>query len=489
MADQSHHKSTFEDGGGAEFDVPGYRVTRELGGGGMATVYLATQESLLRQVAVKVMSRELARDAGFRARFLREAQLVARLNHPGIVTVYDFGSRGATFFLSMEYLPGGTLKERIASGLTHRQAVEVLVAIARALAYAHRQDVVHRDIKPQNILFRADGSPVLTDFGIARLVSADTQLTATGFTLGSPRYMSPEQILGQEVDARSDLFSLGIVFHEMLTGQVPWTDTDNPISIAIKRCNEPIPRLPAALKRYQPLIDRLVAKSPDDRYARADALVQELLAVEGTAAPITDTSATVLHAPRRAIEDPAKTIAPRPDRRPRQALIAAASVAAAAAAGWIAYILLANPVPEEDSDASALELLPSVQAERPIAGLYEKLAIEHLRKRQFRQAMDLIGIGLNSAPADPRLLALKDIAEARQRAAKHLEAADTYAKQDLLEAASLEVEQGLALAPRDQRLLALREELRDKRHQRDQAEAARLLSEARRAFSVRRSRW
>jgi serine/threonine protein kinase len=518
MADHLHPEACIEDVGRADFDIPGYRVIRELAGGGMATVYLATQESLLRQVAVKVMKRELARNAGFRARFLREAQLVARLNHPGIVTVPILAHAGDTFFLSMEYLPGGTLKERIASGLAPGGAIQVLLATARALAYAHRQGVVHRDIKPNNILFRADGSPVVTDFGIARLVTAETQLTAPGLTVGSPRYMSPEQILGQKVDARSDLFSLGIVFHEMLTGQVPWADSDDPISIAIKRCNEPIPRLPATLQRYQGLIDRLVvqsenpdtvsklgrqgqaargvtgqrsrdfhsaalaAKSPDERYPDADAFAQELAAIEATAPPVSESNATVLHPLKRTTEPTADSISPPPRRLPRKALLGAAGMIAAAATGWTAYVLVIHRVHEEDNDTSFLEHLPSVQAERPIAGLYEKLAIEHLRKRQFRQSRELIAIGLKFAPGDARLLALEDIAQARERAAEHLEAAEDYAKRDLLEAASMEAEQGLALAPRDQRLVALSRELQDKRRQRNQAEALRLLSEARALF-------
>ena len=453
-------------------DVPGYTVIREVGHGGMATVYLATQESLQRRVALKVMNPELACDSDFRARFLREAQVIARLSHPGIVTVHDFGSRGDVYFLSMEFLSDGTLKERIASGLTPDGAAQILVPIARALAHAHRQGVVHRDVKPLNILFRTDGSPVLTDFGIARLVTSDTQLTAAGFTVGSPRYMSPEQVLGQTIDGRSDLFSLGIVFYEMLTGEVPWVDTDNPISIALKRCNEPIPTLPHTLHKYQAAVDRLVAKSPADRFADADAFADALLGLKQAEHHLTDSQPTVLCAPQQAAE---QTTGKTPVRK---WLFGAAGAIAAAALGWGIYVGLVTQSPKEATNSSLALDLPAVVGERPIASLYEKLAIEHLRNRQFEQSSQMIGIGLRSAPTDARLLALQDIVKKFQVAATHLEAAIHYADDDMLEAGSLEVEQGLALVPGDPKLLRLREKLQAKRKQRDQREASRLLAEA-----------
>ncbi len=224
-------------------EVPGYSIVREIGRGGMATVHLAVQESLRRQVALKVMNPGLSADTSFKERFLKEGQIIAQLAHPQIITIYDFGSHNQEYFFSMEYLPGGTLKERIEAGLSPDLSTDIIIAVSKALGYAHDQGVVHRDIKPQNILFRKDGTPVLTDFGIARFVHATTQLTATGLTVGSPRYMSPEQIMGKKIDARSDIYALGVVFYEMLTGNLPFEDTEDPISIAIKHCTVPIPQV------------------------------------------------------------------------------------------------------------------------------------------------------------------------------------------------------------------------------------------------------
>lgn len=253
--------------------IAGYTTEAVLGVGGMATVYLAVQESLSRHVALKVMNQILMVDSDFCRRFLNEGRLIAKLSHPNIVTVYDIGASASFHYLSMTYLPGGTLKEKIPPGLPTEYAVYILKCLADALGYAHRQGIVHRDIKPGNVLFTQSGAPVLTDFGIAKTVGNETKLTSTGMTVGSVGYMSPEQALGNEVDNRSDLYSLGVLFWQMLTGSLPYTAQD-PFALALKHANDPIPELPGPLGRFQPLIEGLMAKTPADRLATAEELVR-----------------------------------------------------------------------------------------------------------------------------------------------------------------------------------------------------------------------
>jgi serine/threonine-protein kinase PpkA len=254
-------------------NIPGYRIEHELGHGGMSTVYLAEQESLHRKVALKVMAPALAADRSFGERFLREARTVAQLTHPNILAVYDIGSAGHSYYLAMEYVPGGDLKHRVRQGaLPPEQALAILKQIAAALGYAHQKGFVHRDVKPENILFREDGTAVLTDFGIAKAVGSGTKMTGTGMTIGTAHYMSPEQARGKGVDGRSDLYSLGIVLFEMLTGKAPY-DADDTMAIAFAHVHDPVPELPSAFCNYQPLIDRLLAKTLSDRFADAGALI------------------------------------------------------------------------------------------------------------------------------------------------------------------------------------------------------------------------
>jgi serine/threonine-protein kinase PpkA len=231
----------------------------------MASVYLAIQESFDREVALKVMSPFLNSDPAFATRFARESRIVAQIHHSSIVPVIDVGQYQGHHYLCMEFLPGGDLKQRIVAGRhgTHL-ALNVCVAISSALDLAHRKGFVHRDIKPENILFREDGTPVLTDFGIARAIETGTQLTMAGTMVGTPSYMSPEQVKGGELDGRSDLYSLGVVFYEMLVGMVPFR-ADSTMSLAIKHLSEPLPILPPQFAMYQPFLDRLMAKEREDR--------------------------------------------------------------------------------------------------------------------------------------------------------------------------------------------------------------------------------
>jgi serine/threonine protein kinase len=265
-------------------EIPGYTIVRELGKGGMATVYLAIQKPLNRQVALKVTAPALATFANFAERFIKEGQIIAQFHHPQIITIYDFNTDGRHYYFSMEFLPGGTLSQKIKLGLTQERILTIIKLIAGALAYAHQRGVIHRDIKPQNILFREDDTPVLSDFGVAKVIQTsanaeDTQLTALGTVLGSPRYMSPEQITGQTLDARSDLYSLGIVFYEMLAGR-PLFQASDVVSLALMHCTEPIPALPVGFGRLQPILEKLLAKRVADRFENAEQLIRAIEQVE-----------------------------------------------------------------------------------------------------------------------------------------------------------------------------------------------------------------
>lgn len=256
--------------------IPGYRIENIIGTSAMSTVYLAVQESLDRRVALKVLTPGLAAtDPTFGKRFIKEGKIIAKLGHPHIVTIYDTGTHEDYSYIAMEYLQGGTLKERIKAGLSPEQATRIVIQIARALGYAHRQNCVHRDIKPANILFRDPDTAVLSDFGIAKNLEDKTQLTAAGWRIGTPNYMSPEQALGKPVDSRCDLYSLGVVFYETLTGNRPYKGADA-FETAILHVKGPIPTLPESLHRFQPVIDRALAKMPEARFANAEELAQAI---------------------------------------------------------------------------------------------------------------------------------------------------------------------------------------------------------------------
>lgn len=264
--------------------IPGYTIVRKLGRGGMASVYLAIQQSFEREVALKVMSPLLNSDPSFSIRFMREARIVAHIHHSSIVPVFDVGQHSGHHYLSMEYLPGGDLKQRVQQGRHDAAfAVDVCCALSSALDLAHRKGFVHRDIKPENILFREDGTPVLTDFGIARAIDSGTSLTVAGMMVGTPSYMSPEQVKGLELDGRSDLYSLGIVFYEMLTGTVPFR-ADSMLSLALKHLTEPLPPLPAEQAAYQPVLDQLTAKERDSRLGTGAEAIRALRQVAGAQA-------------------------------------------------------------------------------------------------------------------------------------------------------------------------------------------------------------
>lgn len=255
--------------------IPGYRIQSALGKGGMASVYLAIQEKFDRPVALKIMLPALAADDSFARRFQREARLCAQLSHPHIVPVFDVGESDGMHYIAMEYVAGGSLKERLADGITPKDAETILRQMASALDYAGEMDIIHRDVKPDNIMFRQDGSAVLMDFGIARPTMSDEQMTMMGTIVGTPKYMSPEQHRGKDIDPRADLYSLGVVFFQMLTGRPPY-EANDPMAMGLKHISDPIPLMPTDLKRYQPLIRKLLAKDPDQRFQRGRDIVAAL---------------------------------------------------------------------------------------------------------------------------------------------------------------------------------------------------------------------
>jgi serine/threonine-protein kinase PpkA len=258
-----------------EILIPGFDIGGEIGEGAMATVYLARQRSLERKVALKIMAATLAADPTFCERFLREGRTLARLSHPHTVTIHDIGNVDDLYYMAMEYLPNGTLKERVAAGISAEQGLVYVRQIASALGYAHAQGLVHRDVKPANILFRANGSAVLSDFGIAKSLDDRTQFTQAGFAVGTPSYMSPEQARGLEIDGRADLYALGVVLYELLVGKLPYNGTDA-LSTALAHLTEPLPELPIHHGRYQHILARLLAKDREDRFADAAELIAAL---------------------------------------------------------------------------------------------------------------------------------------------------------------------------------------------------------------------
>jgi serine/threonine protein kinase/formylglycine-generating enzyme required for sulfatase activity len=262
-------------------EIPGYEIEKIIGKGGMATVYLALHKALNRKVAIKVMNRQDGADSEYSNRFLREARIVANLTHPNIVTIHDVGEHDGHNYLVMELLPSGvTLKDKIKAGVDSQYALSIVRQVATALKVAHEKNIVHRDIKPDNIMFRADGSVVLMDFGVARSVdSADPQMTQAGLIIGTPQYISPEQAQGKNIGTYSDIYSLGVVFYEMLTGKVPYT-ADTPIALVLKHVSEPVPKLTGNVAVYQPLLDRMMAKKREQRYSNCDQIIADLDRIE-----------------------------------------------------------------------------------------------------------------------------------------------------------------------------------------------------------------
>jgi serine/threonine-protein kinase PpkA len=255
-------------------DIKGYKIQDQIGQGGMAIVYRAIQESLDRPVALKVMNPLFAENPQFTKRFLAEGRLLASLHHNNIITIYDIGVCDNLHYISMEYVDGGDLKQRIREGITPLTALDYTITIGSCLQVAHAAKIVHRDVKPVNILFRSDDTLLLTDFGIAKQLIGRKNITVTGSLVGSPYYLSPEQALGGDIDGRSDIYSLGILLFEMLMGKRPF-DGDSQIDVALKHIEGNLPTLPPRLSHFQPLLDKMTAKQKHDRFRDARSMIQE----------------------------------------------------------------------------------------------------------------------------------------------------------------------------------------------------------------------
>jgi len=260
-----------------------YRLMERLGQGGMATVYKAYEPALNRYVAIKVLPQFFANDPSFATRFRREAKAVAQLNHPNIVPIYSYGESNGITYIAMQYVEGGTLKHERGEKTDSQSALRLLLPITRALSYAHEHGIIHRDVKPSNVLLGDGGWPVLADFGLARMAEGSSEkLTGTGVGMGTPMYMSPEQGQGVNVDHRSDIYALGIMLYEFVTGDVPFR-ADTPMAIVIKHMTAPMP-MPRTIDPTIPevvenIILKATAKDPSDRYQSAKDMADAMEAV------------------------------------------------------------------------------------------------------------------------------------------------------------------------------------------------------------------
>src|SRR5215208_3615330 len=301
-----------------------YRLEEKIGSGGMSSVYRAFDPMLERWVAIKLMHRDISNDPDQLERFRREARAVAQLNHPHVVTVIDAGEDDGAPFIVFEYVEGETLKDRIRrlGRLPVAEAVAYAVEIGRALECAHSHMLVHRDVKPQNVLIDPDGRAKVTDFGIARSLEAQG-LTATGRVLGTTDYVSPEQALGHEVTAQSDIYSLGIVLYEMLTGEVPFR-ADTQVAVAMKHVRDPLPdvqrRRPEISAALAAVVERATAKETQNRYGSVSEIVHDLEAVLAIEAARTGQATGEATTVLQSLSGDTADFAPTRMRRPKRAL-------------------------------------------------------------------------------------------------------------------------------------------------------------------------
>jgi serine/threonine protein kinase len=261
-----------------------YEIREVIGRGGMAAVYKAYQPSLDRVVAIKVISAHLASDPEFMERFRQEALAIAKLSHPNIMVVYDFGEDIGSAYMVMEYVEGTNLADMIDAGVQNNMADHIISQVAAGLDYAHSRSIVHRDIKPQNVLVTPEGRAVLADFGLARMLEKTQRLTGAGGVVGTPEYMSPEQAAGRPTDHRTDVYSMGVVLYEMVSGVRPFT-AETPLGVLMKHIQEPIPALaavrPDATPALESVMQRALAKTPEERFQSAGELAAAFRAALG----------------------------------------------------------------------------------------------------------------------------------------------------------------------------------------------------------------
>lgn len=379
-------------------EIPGYRVLRRLGRGGMSYVYLGVQESLDRQVAIKVIAPTALKDEISKLRFEREARTIAKLQHPAIVSIHDVGrSELGLLYYVMPYLPRGHLGERDLREDEPR-LLSILRSLLWALDYAHERGIVHRDIKSENVLFDNVDRPLLTDFGIAIHRGDRSRVTHGGFAMGSATHMAPEQARGEKVDGRADLYSIGVVAFEKLTGELPF-QADEPLPMAVRHAVDPVPQLPPAKAHWQAFIDRALAKTPDARFASAQEMMAALDRIEQQRLD----AAIASPAPAAPVRSRAGSISPTFIAVAACVVLVLAVVVALQAWGWragsggLAEAVIEpaapapapapaavalppraalGPVPTEVTEAAAPPLLDSLPIEADVAGMEDAEAVE-----------------------------------------------------------------------------------------------------------------
>jgi eukaryotic-like serine/threonine-protein kinase len=358
-------------------DIDRYQIIELIGEGGMATVYKAHDPRLERDVAVKVIRTDQFPPAALGQilkRFEREAKSLARLSHPNIVKVHDFGEVEGSPYLIMEYLSGGTLKEKMGKPIAWNEASRLLLPVANALAHAHQQGILHRDVKPANILFTSNSDPVLTDFGIAKILDIEeTQtLTGSGVGIGTPEYMAPEQGLGYRVDGRADVYSLGIIFYELIAGRKPYT-ANTPMAVIVKQNTEPPPDprqfIPDLPEKVENVILKALEKRPEDRYVDMGAFATALESLQGMETPtLTASPAEIktLVSPTQKIPSmPGLVVQAKPAKRkiPHQSLYAVIGLLVLLGLAGLIYGLTSNkPSTKQVNTTSPVTILPEATA-------------------------------------------------------------------------------------------------------------------------------
>jgi serine/threonine-protein kinase len=321
-----------------------YEIRAELGRGGMATVYRAYDPRFEREVAIKVLPREMLHDPQFRTRFEREAKTIAMLEHPAIVPVYDFGEEDGQPYFVMRFMPGGSLADRLKQGpLTIQEVTRIFARLAPALDTAHAKGIIHRDLKPANILFDQYNEPYISDFGIAKLTESQASVTGSGI-IGTPAYMSPEQAQGEPIDGRSDIYGLGVILFEALTGQQPFVG-DTPMSVVVKHITDPVPHildvkpdLPAGIEK---IVEKALAKDPNERFSTAQELLEALQAVARGEIPDVGKAPTATQMAMQKTVLAQKTAgATPPPQKPEQAQSPQAPRKGIKAWVWVALILV-----------------------------------------------------------------------------------------------------------------------------------------------------